>query len=251
MSFDPGLSRQLSRRRFPRLEDEASLISTPANARFMASASMHHPSRLRVTGEVSPGPQPPAKFWPAAAAWQLCPASELQTAYLFLPKAAGRRGARLQLLFPAWLTQPLFALALHKHFSYLGTCGLELGSSADYGLHRLLVKKNSACEYRIGYPITSSERQEGNHNTQDQHGDRQQIEVVRQPRSCSGLLVLEKGRHEFLRPRRFRGGCCSRRRVLLRIEWLDLRLFDLFFDSLFDWLFDWFFDRLFYLWFGW
>jgi len=93
-----------------------------------ASAWPHLPSRRRVPGRVQPEWQPPAEFGPAAAArWPLSSVSALQPAALFHPKAAGRRRARPQLLFPAELVQVPSAAKLHTHFSCLGTCGSEQG----------------------------------------------------------------------------------------------------------------------------
>jgi len=172
---------------------------------LMASAWPPLPSRRRAPERVRR--QPLAESGPVAAGqWQLSSAWALQRSAPFLPKAAGLRRARPQLLFPAWSVQVPSAVRLHTHFSCLGTCVLE------QAIKRRLWLRPAICQ--VKQPLASawvviearlSKHHDGDQDAQDEDNDRQQIDVVRQPRFLHGHSVCQEGRHEFIRRRR-RGG---------------------------------------------
>src|ERR1700704_6608044 len=105
----------------------------------MASAWPLLPSRRRAPERVRR--QPLAESGPVAAArGAVSSGLELQRAVLFLPKAAGLRRARPQLLFPAWSVQVPSAVKLHTHFSSWAPVCWNKRLSAEYGFDRQFVK---------------------------------------------------------------------------------------------------------------
>src|SRR5216684_8816340 len=93
-----------------------------------------------------------------------------------------------------------------------------------------LSSKTGTCKCMDGYrswvvEAWLSKNHDGDQDAQDQDDDRQQIDMVRQPRFLWGHCVCKEGRHEFIRRHRYRSGrggahrvgCC----VLLLLALLD------------------------------
>src|ERR1700688_884122 len=157
----------------------------------MASAWPPLPNRRRVPER---GRQPLAESGPVAAArWQLSSAWAPRRSAPFLPIAAGLRRARPQLLSPAWSVQVPSAVKLHTHFSSWAPVCWNKRLSAEYGFDRQFCQVKQAlaalASARVVIEARLSKDPDGDQDAQDQDNDRQQIDVVRQPRFSWGYGV--------------------------------------------------------------
>src|ERR1019366_7642554 len=130
----------------------------------------------------------------------------------FSSESSGAATRKASTSFSSLVSSSSFCRKTSYTFFMLGTYVLEQGIKRRVGFHRQFVKENR--HPRVQRWL--SKHHDRDQDAQDQDDDRQQIDVVRQPRFSRGHCVSKEGRHEFLLHRSRRGRRCV-------LPWLAVR----------------------------
>jgi hypothetical protein len=125
----------------------------------------------------------------------------------FSSESSGAATRKASTSFSSLVSSSSFCRKTSYTFFIVGTCVLEQAIKRRVWLRPAICQvKQALTSARVVIEAWLSKDHNGDQDAQDQDNDRQQIDVVRQPRFSWGYGVCQEGRHEFLRRRRYGSG---------------------------------------------
>src|SRR6202030_4670842 len=125
----------------------------------------------------------------------------------FSSESSGAATRKASTSFSSLVSSSSFCRKTSYTFFIVGTCVLEQAIKRRVWLRPAICQvKQALASARVVIEAWLSKDHNGDQDAQDQDNDRQQIDLVRQPRFSWGYGVCQEGRHEFLRRHRCGSG---------------------------------------------